>query len=105
MLVHEVRQEKLDRWNFGPREKLITGRYILEQGMVHMSTSDKIKGYANEAVGSVKETVGKVVGSEQTEAEGAAQKIKGEGEVAVGKTKDAVKDAANKTADTINKNF
>ncbi len=67
------------------------------------STTDKIKGYANDAAGNVKQGVGKLVGSEQLQAEGLAQEIKGETQVAVGKTKDAVKDAAHKTADTIDK--
>ena len=67
------------------------------------STTDKIKGYANEAAGAVKETVGKVIGSDKLEVEGAAQNIKGKAEVAVGKGKDAIKDATNATADAINK--
>lgn len=66
------------------------------------STTDKIKGYGNEAAGNVKQGVGKVVGSEKLQAEGLAQEIKGEAQVAVGKTKAAIKDAANKTADKIN---
>jgi len=67
------------------------------------STTDKIKGYANEAAGNVKQGVGKIVGSEKLQAEGAAQEIKGEAQVAVGKTKDAIKDVANKVADKANK--
>ncbi|MBA2124699.1 CsbD family protein [Hyphomicrobium methylovorum] len=67
------------------------------------STSDKIKGYANEAAGNVKQGVGKIVGSEKLKAEGAMQELKGEAQVAVGKAKDAVKDTANKTAEKINK--
>ncbi|MGQ0456638.1 MAG: CsbD family protein [Hyphomicrobium sp.] len=67
------------------------------------STTDKIKGYANDAAGNVKQAVGKAVGSEKLQAEGAAQELKGEAQVAVGKTKDAIKDAANATADKINK--
>ena len=67
------------------------------------SGTDKIKGYANEAAGSIKQTVGKVIGSDKMEVEGGAQKIEGEAQVAVGKTKDAVKDTANKAADAVNK--
>ncbi len=67
------------------------------------STTDKIKGYANEAAGNVKQGVGKAVGNEQLQVEGAAQELKGEAQVAVGKTKDVIKDVANKTADEINK--
>lgn len=66
------------------------------------STTDKIKGYANEAAGNVKQGVGKAVGSEKLEAEGALQELKGEAQVAVGKAKQAVKDGANKVADEIN---
>jgi uncharacterized protein YjbJ (UPF0337 family) len=66
------------------------------------STTDKIKGYANEAVGNVKQGVGKIVGSEKLQAEGAVQELKGEAQVAVGTTKEAVKDGANKVADKIN---
>ena len=66
------------------------------------STTDKIKGYANEAAGNVKQGVGKVVGSEQLQAEGIAQEVEGEAQVAVGKTKEAIKDVTNKTADKIN---
>ncbi|MFN0218058.1 MAG: CsbD family protein [Hyphomicrobium sp.] len=67
------------------------------------STTDKIKGYANEAAGNVKQGVGKAVGSDKLEAEGVVQELKGEAQVAVGKTKDAIKDVANATADKINK--
>jgi uncharacterized protein YjbJ (UPF0337 family) len=66
------------------------------------STSDKIKGYANEAAGSVKKTLGRATGSGELEAKGAAQKLKGEAQVGAGKAKQAVKDTANKAADEIN---
>ena len=55
------------------------------------STTDKIKGLANEAVGAVKQGVGKAVGNRDLEVKGAVQKKKGEAEQAVGKAKDAVK--------------
>ena len=67
------------------------------------STSDKIKGVADQAIGSVKKGVGNVTGSDKMKIEGEAQKIKGKGEVAVGDAKDAIKNAANKTADEINR--
>ena len=66
-------------------------------------TSDKAKGYANEVAGSVKKTVGDVVGNDRLVVEGEVQKIKCEGQVAVGNAKDAVKDGANKVADAINR--
>ena len=65
------------------------------------STTDKIKGVANEAAGSAKEGVGKVVGSDKLSAEGAAQNLKGHAEKAVGDTKDAVKNVADKATDKV----
>ncbi len=66
------------------------------------STTDKIKGYANEAAGNLKQAVGKAIGNEQMQVEGGAQKLKGKAQVVVGNTKDAVKDGANKLAGEIN---
>ena len=48
------------------------------------STGDKIKGMANEAVGNVKQTVGKATDNDKLRAEGKAQEVKGEGQQAVG---------------------
>jgi uncharacterized protein YjbJ (UPF0337 family) len=69
------------------------------------STTDKIKGVANQVGGKVKEGVGKVIGNEQMEAEGIGQQIKGKVQQKVGETKEAVKDAANKIADKANENL
>lgn len=55
------------------------------------STTDKIKGMANEAAGKVKEVVGNAVGNTKLEAEGVVQKNIGKAQEAVGKGKDAVK--------------
>lgn len=60
------------------------------------STTDKIKGMANEAAGSAKQGVGKAVGSDKLEVEGAMQKAKGDAQQAVGKAKDAVKNVIDK---------
>jgi uncharacterized protein YjbJ (UPF0337 family) len=60
------------------------------------STTDKIKGVANEAAGAVKEGVGKAVGNPNLELEGAGQKLKGETQEAVGKAKDVVKKIVDK---------
>jgi uncharacterized protein YjbJ (UPF0337 family) len=60
------------------------------------STGDKIKGATNDAVGHVKEGVGKATGSEKLQAEGMAQEAKGKTQKAVGDAKDAVKHAAKK---------
>lgn len=67
------------------------------------STKDKITGLANEAVGNIKQGVGKVVGSDKLKVEGKMQEIKGEAQQAVGSAKEAIKDNANKTAAYINK--
>ena len=63
------------------------------------STTDKIKGYANEAVGKAKQGIGKVVGDDEMRAEGAAQEIKGDAQKAVAAGKDAIKHTADKVAD------
>ena len=55
------------------------------------STTDKIKGIADKAAGSVKQKVGNAVGNPRLQVEGAAQKRVGEAEQAYGKAKDAVK--------------
>ena len=60
------------------------------------STGDKIKGMANEAVGNVKQTVGKATDNDKLRAEVKAQEVKGEGQQAVGKAKDAVKKTVDK---------
>lgn len=60
------------------------------------STSDKVKGLANEAAGNVKQAVGKAVGNDRLRADGIAQEVKGEAQQAVGKAKDAVKKLVDK---------
>lgn len=57
------------------------------------STTDKVKGVANEAIGNVKQGIGKMVDSDKLQVEGAIQERKGEAQQAVGKAKDAVKKA------------
>ena len=47
------------------------------------STTDKIKGLANEAVGNIKQGVGSVTGNEKLQAEGKAQELKGEAQKTV----------------------
>ena len=58
--------------------------------------SDRIKGKADDIAGRVKRQVGEWTGDTETQAEGAAQQVKGKVENAWGKTKDAVRDAADK---------
>ncbi|WP_407519783.1 CsbD family protein [Methylobacterium oryzisoli] len=59
------------------------------------STTDKIKGLANEAAGNVKQGIGNVTGDEKLKAEGKAQEMKGEAQKTVGDAKDGIKNAAD----------
>ncbi|WP_210643195.1 MULTISPECIES: CsbD family protein [unclassified Pseudomonas] len=59
------------------------------------STSDKVKGVANEAVGNIKQGVGKATDNDRMRAEGVVQEKKGEAQQTVGKVKDAVKKGVN----------
>ena len=69
------------------------------------STTDKIKGVANEAMGNVKQGVGRATGNEKLEAEGVVQEIKGETHLAIGKAKDAVKKTTDKVSDAAHRNL
>ncbi|ETF06717.1 MULTISPECIES: CsbD family protein [Pseudomonas] len=60
------------------------------------STGDKVKGMANEAVGNVKQGVGKATDNDKMRAEGKVQEKKGEAQQAVGNAKDAVKKGVDK---------
>jgi uncharacterized protein YjbJ (UPF0337 family) len=66
------------------------------------STADKVSGYANQAAGTIKENIGKAVGSEELQVKGAVQDLKGKAQVAVGDVKETVKEGANKAAEKIN---
>ncbi len=57
--------------------------------------SDRIKGKADDVAGRVKRQVGEWTGDSETQAEGAAQQVKGKVENAWGKTKDAVRDTTS----------
>ena len=69
------------------------------------STTDKIKGTANEAIGKAKQEIGEATGSDRMKGEGVIQEVKGKGQKAVGNAKDATKDAVNKAAAAANKNL
>jgi uncharacterized protein YjbJ (UPF0337 family) len=60
------------------------------------STTDKIKGMANEAAGNVKQAAGRAMDKPELEAEGFAQERKGEAQQALGKGKDAIKKVVDK---------
>ena len=54
---------------------------------------DQVKGRVKEAKGKIKEVAGKLVGNEETEAEGKVQKVLGEAQAKFGAVKEDVKDA------------
>ncbi len=60
------------------------------------STTDKLKGLANEAVGNIKQGIGNATGNDKLVAEGKAQEIKGEAQKTTGEVKDGVKNVADK---------
>lgn len=60
------------------------------------STTDKIKGLANEAVGTIKQGVGNATSNDKLVAEGKAQELKGEAQKTVGDVKDGAKTLADK---------
>jgi len=60
------------------------------------STTDKVKGVANEAIGKAKQGIGEAVGSNKLKVEGTVQEAKGELQQATGKAKDAIKDVIDK---------
>jgi uncharacterized protein YjbJ (UPF0337 family) len=60
------------------------------------STSDKMKGAANKAIGKAKQGVGNAVGNDRLKGEGAVQEAKGHVQKAVGHGKDALKKAIDK---------
>ena len=61
-----------------------------------MANNDRVKGKANQGIGSVKEMAGKATGNERLEAEGVGQKTKGKVEDTAGRAKDKVKAIADK---------
>lgn len=60
------------------------------------STTDKIKGLANEAAGNAKQVAGRVLNKPSLEVRGIAQERKGEAQQAMGKAKVAVKKVIDK---------
>ena len=60
------------------------------------STGDKAKGLANEAIGNIKQGVGKATDNPKLQTEGKIQEKKGEAQQALGNAKDAVKKTIDK---------
>jgi uncharacterized protein YjbJ (UPF0337 family) len=69
------------------------------------STTDKIKGAANETIGKAKQGIGEATDSEKMKGKGAAQELKGKGQKAVGEAKEATKDVMDDAADAADKNL
>jgi uncharacterized protein YjbJ (UPF0337 family) len=69
------------------------------------STTDKIKGATNEAIGKAKQGIGEATGSERLEGEGAVQEAKGKAQKTMGDAKELAKDAMNRAASKANKNL
>lgn len=82
-----VRQERNSRpdVNHGHIEETIMG-----------STSDKIKGAANEVAGKARQVAGRAVNNHEEQAKGALQEAKGKVQVAKGNAKEAIKSAVDK---------
>jgi uncharacterized protein YjbJ (UPF0337 family) len=55
------------------------------------STTDKMKGMANEAMGNLKQGAGKMMDDPELQAKGVVQERKGEGQQLKGDAKDATK--------------
>ncbi|MBJ7407017.1 MAG: CsbD family protein [Bradyrhizobium sp.] len=62
------------------------------------STTDKIKGTANEAMGKAKQGIGEATGSDRLKGEGVIQEVKGKGQQAMGDAKEAAEDAGDRAA-------
>ena len=60
------------------------------------STTDKIKGTANEAIGKVKQKIGEATGDRKMQGEGALQEANGRGQKVLGDAKDLARDAVDK---------
>jgi len=66
---------------------------------------EKVKGYTNEAVGAVKEGVGKAVGNEHLQAEGMVQKDAGKCQVAGEKAAGMVEAKTDQVTGAVKENF
>jgi uncharacterized protein YjbJ (UPF0337 family) len=62
--------------------------------------NDKLKGTVDDAAGRVKRQVGEWTGDTSTQADGAAQQVKGKVEKAVGNVRDALKPDTTRDVET-----
>jgi len=69
------------------------------------STTDKVKGATNEAIGKAKQGIGEATGSDRLQGEGVVQEVKGKAQKAMGDAKEAAKEALDKASNAANKNL
>jgi uncharacterized protein YjbJ (UPF0337 family) len=69
------------------------------------STTDKIKGATNEAIGKAKQGIGEATGSDRLQGEGVVQEVKGKAQKGIADAKEAAKEALDKAANAANKNL
>jgi uncharacterized protein YjbJ (UPF0337 family) len=60
------------------------------------STTDKVSGIANEAIGKAKQGIGNSTGNDKLKVKGAMQEAKGDAQQAVGNAKETVKKAIDR---------
>jgi len=93
-------QSNVKAWNIRPTVTVLSVSCGVAAGRQEdnamSSTTDKIKGAANEALGKAKQGLGDVTGNDKMKAEGAAQELKGKTQSTVGDAKDTVKSATDK---------
>lgn len=65
------------------------------------ATTDKVNGFANNAVGNVKEAAGAILGNDKLKSEGQAQQLKGDAQKVSGNLKDAITDTVHKVGEVI----
>jgi uncharacterized protein YjbJ (UPF0337 family) len=63
--------------------------------MEDFMNNDRVKGTIDDAAGRAKRQVGEWTGDSKTQAEGAAQQVKGKAEKVVGSVRDALHNAGN----------
>jgi uncharacterized protein YjbJ (UPF0337 family) len=78
----------------GSRRRSIYSPAISKESIVN---KDRVSGAAKEAVGSIKEKTGKVLGDKKMEVEGKVKKTEGKVQNAIGGAEDAAEDAARET--------
>jgi uncharacterized protein YjbJ (UPF0337 family) len=100
---HRERNHKLISPELPGPPGIVPARLTKQRRILMGSTTDKIKGQANELMGKAKQGIGEATGSDKLQGEGAIQEAKGHGQQAVGNAKEAVKDAADKSAAFVNK--